>query len=188
MYDFAKALRTGGGAEQDRNLTVHRPDESVVPQIGQACDEVAISSWIVDRLLEIQDLLPEGLPSVAVFVAGDDYGRRLADALEDARYQAGLNVEAVFCDGANAGEGHQIRVFDLEHGKGLEFEAAFVVNLDEMERRADWSATFQELLYVAATRAATFFGITYCESEPACLAPVKHLMATDGWGPRPEAA
>lgn len=188
MFDFAKALRAGGGAERDRNLAVHRPDESVVPQIAHAHDVDAVALWIVDRLLEIADLLPDGLPSVAVFVAGDDYGRRLADALEDARYPAGLDVQAVFCDGANAGEGHQIRVFDLEHVKGLEFEAAFVVNLDEMERREDWSATFQELLYVAATRAATFFGVTYSESEPTCLTPVRHLMATDGWGPRPEAA
>ncbi len=56
------------------------------------------------------------------------------------------------------GNDAEVRVFAVEHIKGLEFEAVFFVGIDRLaERHPD---LFEKFLYVGATRAATFLGIT----------------------------
>ena len=53
-----------------------------------------------------------------------------------------------------------VRVFDIQHIKGLEFEAVFFVAIDRLaSSRPD---LFDKYLYVGTTRAATYLGIT-CE-------------------------
>ena len=54
------------------------------------------------------------------------------------------------------------RVFDVKHIKGLEFEAVFFVGVDLLvTSRPD---LFDKYLYVGATRAATYLGLT-CENR-----------------------
>jgi hypothetical protein len=67
-------------------------------------------------------------------------------------------TDAVACvDGKIIGRGDEIRLFDVRHIKGLEFEAVFFVGVD---RLADAEPTlFERYLYVWATRAATYLGI-----------------------------
>jgi DNA helicase IV len=60
------------------------------------------------------------------------------------------------------GDRQEVRVFDIRHIKGLEFEAVFFVGIDEMERSLP--DLFAKYLYVGATRAATYFGMT-CGGE-----------------------
>jgi len=50
---------------------------------------------------------------------------------------------------------NQVRVFDVQHIKGLEFEAVFFVGLDRLAKREP--DIFAKYLYVGATRAALFW-------------------------------
>ena len=53
-----------------------------------------------------------------------------------------------------------MRVFNVQHIKGLEFEAVFFVGIDKLAENQP--ELFEKYLYVGATRAATYFGMT-CE-------------------------
>jgi hypothetical protein len=108
------------------------------------------------------------LPSIAVFVDGDDLIDPLIDAtrpLLEAR-----NIPIVGCkEGRVVGDDQEVRVYDVQHIKGLEFEAVFFIGIDRLADRIP--DLFQRLLYVGVTRAATYLGLT-CERElPARRAP-----------------
>ena len=55
-----------------------------------------------------------------------------------------------------------MRVFDVRHIKGLEFEAVFFIGIDRLAE--NYPELFGNYLYVGATRAATYLGLT-CERE-----------------------
>ncbi len=55
-----------------------------------------------------------------------------------------------------------MRVFNVQHIKGLEFEAVFFVGIDKLAEK--YPDLFEKYLYVGATRAATYFGMT-CEKD-----------------------
>ena len=81
-------------------------------------------------------------------------------------------------NGQVVGHQNEVRVFDVQHIKGLEFEAVFFVDLDQLpEQKAD---LFPSYLYVGSTRAATYLGITCRMSLPPLLRPIKSSF-TSHW-------
>ena len=83
--------------------------------------------------------------------------RPIVNALGDAL--AEKNIRVVPCpDGQVRGRESAVRVFNVQHIKGLEFEAVFFVGIDRLaEAQPD---LFNKYLYVGATRAATYLGMT----------------------------
>ena len=67
-------------------------------------------------------------------------------------------------DGNFVGDDQDVRVFNINHIKGLEFEAVFFMNLDETIEK--YPNLYSKYLYVGATRAATFLGITFRDEIP----------------------
>ena len=64
------------------------------------------------------------------------------------------NIRAVPCrDGQTMGKEIDVRVFDIQHIKGLKFEAVFFVGVDRLA--ASQPELFDKYLYVGTTRAAT---------------------------------
>jgi superfamily I DNA/RNA helicase len=78
------------------------------------------------------------------------------------------------------GDAREVRVFDIQHIKGLEFEAVFFVGIDRMaERMPD---LFQRYLYVGLTRAATYLGITCDSTLPSALDALRQYFGpVRGW-------
>jgi len=115
-------------------------------------DDNAVATWLADRIGEIE-ALTQLLPSIAVLVSGEEGIVPLADALSEAL--AGKNIRAVPCPRGNlAGQENDVRVFDVQHIKGLEFEAVFFVGVDRLA--ALEPELFDKYLYVGATRAAMY--------------------------------
>lgn len=83
-----------------------------------------------------------------------------------------IKVTAVACPkGQVKGNKGDVRLFEIEHIKGLEFETVFLVGIDGLlESEPD---LFDQYLYVGATRAATFLGLT-CATDalPGRLEPL----------------
>jgi DNA helicase IV len=97
------------------------------------------------------------LPSVAVLVDGEGEVQPLAEALD--RILSAHNIRVVACPtGQVVGQDNDVRVFDVQHIKGLEFEAVFFVSIDKLA--AHHPQLFDKYLYVGATRAATYLGLT----------------------------
>ncbi|WP_243439796.1 ATP-binding domain-containing protein [Fundidesulfovibrio soli] len=119
-----------------------------------------VSSWLAGRVGEVERLVQK-LPSIAVFVESEEKVASLAEELNIVLEES--NIQAVACpNGQVMGNDNDVRVFDIQHIKGLEFEAVFFVGVDLLaELHPD---LFDKYLYVGTTRAATYLGIT-CERE-----------------------
>ena len=104
------------------------------------------------------------LPSIAMFVDGDDLIDPLVSAVQPILEER--NIRIVGCkEGRVVGDASEVRMFDIQHIKGLEFEAVFFVGIDRLALRIP--DLFQRFFYVGATRAATYLGIT-CEAPSQC--------------------
>jgi superfamily I DNA and RNA helicase len=64
--------------------------------------------------------------------------------------------------GQAVGQDSSVRVFDIQHIKGLEFEAVFFIGVDRLAERQP--ELFDKFIYVGATRAAAYLGLA-CEGE-----------------------
>jgi hypothetical protein len=121
-------------------------------------DDVVL--WLAERILEIERFVGQ-LPSTAIFVNSEKDVGPIAEALNAALAED--NIPVMACrEGQAVGQEGNVRVFDIQHIKGLEFEAVFFISIDQLA--AMHPALFDKYLYVGATRAATYLGLT-CESQ-----------------------
>jgi superfamily I DNA and RNA helicase len=116
----------------------------------------ALGEWLAARIGEIERLTGT-MPSIAIFVNDERDVEATAKALDAAL--SDRSIRAVAClNGQTVGQDNDVRVFDIQHIKGLEFEAVFLVGVDELSTRLP--ELFDKYLYVGTTRAATFLGLT----------------------------
>jgi hypothetical protein len=182
MNQFASRLRLSIDQLAATLLTVHAEEDEISPILAHVADLDTVVEWLASRIREIRFLLQGELPSIAVFVPDVETGQELATRLT-ARLP---NDRAQFLPDFSRGENDMIRVFKIGDFKGLEFEAAFLVGLDVMEADASLQSIFPELVYVAASRAATFFGVTYAANPPRILEDVQDLLIRGGWADVPD--
>lgn len=156
------------------DLPTHISCNGVAPVLLNSCaDFDGICSWLKERIVEIERSL-ETLPSIAVLVNSEEMVPSLAKKLNDELSDE--NIQAVACpSGQVMGNDNDVRVFNIEHIKGLEFEAVFFVGIDDLAK--DILDLFDKYLYVGATRAATYLGMTCREGLPKKLKPLKDLFA-----------
>jgi DNA helicase IV len=142
---------------EEAQLPPATDNEGVKPVIGlKLQSNEALALWLRNRTFEVERLTGR-VPSIAVLVNGESEVAPLAEALD--RLLAEQNLRAVACpEGRVFGAETDVRVFDIQHIKGLEFEAVFLIGLDRLA--ASEPDLFEKYLYVGATRAATYLGIT----------------------------
>lgn len=168
------ALAGAGG--QAAALPEHVDNEGVDPVLGKKLHGDALVAWLRARILEIE-LMTESLPSIAVLVNSEGEVGPLADALQAALIEE--NIQCAACPGGQVrGHDNDVRVFDVQHIKGLEFEAVFFVGVDELAEAKP--TLFDKFLYVGATRAAMYLGLTTAsERVPEQLRPIESLFRSD---------
>lgn len=133
-------------------------------------DPAEIAVWLANRITEIEKLT-KTLPSIAVLVNSEGEIKPVTEALNKAL--SGHNIRAVGCPGGQVvGQENDVRVFDVQHIKGLEFEAVFFLGIDRLAEQEP--NLFDKYLYVGATRAATYLGVTTAgPALPISLAPLE---------------
>jgi DNA helicase IV len=122
-------------------------------------------AWLGDRILEIERAVGK-LPTIAVLVPDEQVIENVASSLAARLTDANIPVEACK-DGRVIGNTSAVRVFDVRHIKGLEFEGVFFLETDQLAESA--SGLLDKYLYVGATRAATYLGLTCRGALPAPL-------------------
>lgn len=164
LYRFSlKVLNmVGGNVHASGHQENIHANEGFKPVLGENLENQQISSWIVDRILEIEQILEGKIPSIAVLVPSEKYVSPIAQEIEEKLNQKTNAIVQACHEGQTVGDGRAIRVFDIKHIKGLEFEAAFFVSLDRLALL--YPDLIGNYLYVGATRAAQFLGVT-CEKE-----------------------
>ncbi|MDR1395366.1 MAG: ATP-binding domain-containing protein [Deltaproteobacteria bacterium] len=139
-------------------------------------DEAAGIEWLRDRLAEIKGLTGK-MPSAAVVINSETDLGRLAQGLTEALEPIGLPAAAVFRESEEPAEDSPVRCFNLKHIKGLEFEAVFLLNVDQLvQSQPD---LYRQLIYTAVSRAASFFGATCRGAWPEELAYLEPLFGQD---------
>lgn len=135
------------------------------------------AAWLAERIREIE-LFSNQLPSTAIFVNSEDDVEPVAKALNATEAMIENNIKVVACPkGQAVGQDNDVRVFDVQHIKGLEFEAVFFVAVDRLADRVP--TLFEKYLYVGATRAATYLGITCEGALPQAIKPLQNHFGID---------
>ena len=162
LHNFAQRIaKQAGVGEVHTALPDFADNDGVPPVLAKGMvDLPMIVSWLADRVTEIERSLQE-LPSIAVLVNDEDQVGTISAGLGDALRDQ--NIRVIPChNGQVRGRDGAVRVFNIQHIKGLEFEAVFFIGVDRLaENHPD---VFGNYLYVGATRAATYLGVT-CEQE-----------------------
>lgn len=170
LNDLAKALADpASGNQSDADLPEDVNNDAVSPVMASGLSEPEdVALWLSQRLSEIErSVSPRPLPSIAILVPEEAAVRPITDALNAVIEDQ--NLHAVACvDGKIIGRDDEIRVFDVRHIKGLEFEAVFFVGVDRLA--ASEPSLFERYLYVGATRAATYLGMCADDEIPPSLA------------------
>ena len=152
-------------------------EADIPPLLKENLVDAELAEWLAQRTHEVERAIGR-LPSIAVFVDGDD----LIDPLHNATQKllAERSIQIVGCkEGRVVGDASEVRIFDIQHIKGLEFEAVFFIGIDRLAERIP--NLFHRFLYVGVTRAATYLGLTFEGSLPKQLEPLRSHFAADGW-------
>jgi hypothetical protein len=178
LRDLADALSANDAAGAAVTTPPRGSEEADVwPLLGERLSGENLAAWLALRIYEVEAAIGR-LPSIAVFVDGDDLIDPLVSAAQHILEQR--NIRIVGCkEGRVVGDTSEVRVFDIQHIKGLEFEAVFFVGIDGLAQRIP--DLFQRFFYVGATRAATYLGITCEGALPARLEEVRTHFSTDSW-------
>lgn len=180
LNELAKGIvQLGGGDVSAMALPEGVDNAGVPPVLAEQIDSIPkVAAWLAERIREIEAFVKK-LPSIAVLVLQESEVQPLAEALSS--QLADNNILAVPCrDGQSIGKENDVRVFDIQHIKGLEFEAVFFVGVDRLE--ASQPALFDKYLYVGTTRAATYLGMTFDGCLPASLEPLRPMFVAH-WAP-----
>src|SRR5690606_33957413 len=115
-------------------------------------DDRARAAWLADRIREIERVSAGQLPTIAVLVPDRSGLQSLASALNEELAELSLQAKA-YTEGEAIGNTNDVRVFPVEHIKGLEFEAVFFLDVDRLAEIEP--ELFDRYIYVGSTRAAT---------------------------------
>lgn len=136
-----------------------------------------IADWLASRIKEIEDNV-KFMPSTAILVNTEEEIQPLAKILNEKLEDYNISVDACV-KGQILGNNNNVRIFSMNYIKGLEFEAVFFISVDELIRKE--KDVFDKYLYVGASRAATFLGMTVSiQKMPPELQYMENLF-TETW-------
>ena len=144
------------------------------PLAFNASDADPAEVWITERIVEIWESNDRKLPSIGVFVPDKSDEASWVQRLTDRLYENSINVEGS-ANGLSLGNVNRVRVFPVGDIKGLEFEAAFFVDIDRMAEKSP--TLIDKFLYVGLSRARSFMGVTYSTQFPRKLSCVRKHFA-----------
>jgi DNA helicase IV len=113
-----------------------------------------------------------------VFVPSEDAVRKVSELLSGSLRPHNIPVDACH-DGRVLGTQAKVRVFNVEFIKGLEFEAVFFVDVDELAQSVP--ELVDRYLYVGLTRARSFLAVTSRSGFPRALRHVQQSFVALNW-------
>lgn len=169
-------IQSTGGTDRGVSLPINVNSDGVAPALMENVSEYNdVVGWLAKRICEIERFVGQ-LPSIAVFVVSETEVQPVADALNVAL--ASENTQVVACTkGQIMGQDNEVRVFDVQHIKGLEFEAVFFIGIDRLAILHP--QLFDKYLYVGTTRAATYLGVTCDDMLPASISTLRPMFVSD---------
>jgi len=175
LAEFAAMLPGAGDQTAAPTMPEHSENIGFEPVAGFELDGIPDQArWLAERIREIVDASNGVMPTIAVLMPHEDGLDEMADTLTEELRPVSIKA-CSYRNGVARGLDQDVRVFSVEHIKGLEFEAVFFVGVDKLAERE--VNLFGRYLYVGATRAATYLGLTASGATlPEPLQPVLNLV------------
>jgi superfamily I DNA/RNA helicase len=178
LFNIARTLyKHATGLEPKFKSAYPQRPEDPPPLSFKSSQEAPAAQWLIDRICEIFVLGNNHLPTTAILVPTPADVEPLKTMLLPLLRTNGLELDASQ-GGQNLGDSARVRIFPVEHIKGLEFEAVFYVGLDRMaEIHKD---LIDKYVYVGLSRARSFLGVVFERQFPARLKCIEHHFRHDG--------
>ncbi len=175
LNDLARdIIHAVGGTMQSVSLPAEVDSDVAAPVLLENSSNQETMEWLAGRIAEIERFVQQ-LPSIAVFVNSEADIGPTAAALEALLTDHNISVMACH-KGQAVGHESSVRVFDIQHIKGLEFEAVFFLGVDHLAQLQP--ELFEKYIYVGATRAAAYLGLACEGTLPTQLSQLRpHFMA-----------
>lgn len=138
-------------------------------------DEVEKAEWIADRVLEIKDNY-NCVPSIAVFVSDEESGKKLKMLLDDIERLSDAGIDVVYSAGDSLASNDKLRIFPISMVKGMEFEAVFFHNIDNLGK----NNIVERYIYVGLSRATFYLGVTSDKLKEEGLIEIKKQFVKNG--------
>lgn len=135
------------------------------PLILVSDDEDEKLNWIADRIIEIYKAYGDSIPSIAIFLPNENQLEAFANKLGNLDTLSDVGILVKACrNGEVLGDKNTVRIFSIDKIKGLEFEAVFFHNLDELQNQSLSTDLLLKYLYVGLSRATFYLGLTVAEA------------------------
>lgn len=120
--------------------------------------------WLAERIIEIYKAYGDSIPSIAIFLPEESQLEYFANRLGnlDTLADVGILVKASR-NGEVLGDKNTVRVFSIDKIKGLEFEAVFFHNIDDLQKQNLPNELLLKYIYVGLSRATFYLGMTISE-------------------------
>lgn len=113
------------------------------------------AEWISERIMEITKAY-NCVPTIAIFTKDKKRAEELKESLEECDNLERAGIEVKVCSD-NTLEGERtIRIFPIDQVKGMEFEAVFFYDIDDIEE----TSLINKYLYVGLSRASMYLAVT----------------------------
>jgi hypothetical protein len=177
LNDLARDIVVAmGGTERTVNLPSGVNSDAFAPALLEHASKDESLMWLASRIVEIERFVGR-LPSIAIFVDTEDQVGPTAEVLGELLTEQ--NIAVVACHAGQAvGRESNVRVFDIRHIKGLEFEAVFFLGVDRLAQSQP--DLFDRYIYVGVTRAAAYLGLTCGGALPHRLGNLRRHFV-QGW-------
>lgn len=159
------------------NVTGVKPDFSSylpessgepLPVIKQLGDIESTCEWLIEQIKMVYNRYEGNIPSVAIFAENDHAVRDIAEELEQSDELNDVGITVRFSTSKQElVPDAQVCVYNIENIKGLEFEAVFFVNIDQIKTTDH--ELLQKYLYVGVSRAAYYLGVSFKQELPESL-------------------
>lgn len=140
---------------------IERDDAEPQPLIFVSDSETEKLNWIAERIIEIFKAYGDSIPSIAIFLPKENQIEEFAYELGNIDLLSDVGILVRACrNGEVLGDKNTVRIFSIDKIKGLEFEAVFFHNLDELQNHISSTDLLLKYIYVGLSRATFYMGIT----------------------------
>jgi len=182
LIELAKVIyRKSTGLNADYTSFIDKDDSEPKPLIFLSKDNLSKIEWIANRIHEIFKAYGDSIPSIAIFLPKESQLEDFADSLGKTDTLADVGIQVKACrKGEVLGDINTIIIFSIEVIKGLEFEAVFFHNMDELLYQDLEKELFLKYLYVGLSRATFYLGLTLTNNLDGDLSFLNNMLNYNG--------
>lgn len=154
-----KVYQRANGADIDFSAFIEKSDSEPKPLRFMSDQTMEKIGWYCKRILEIHKTYGDSIPSIAIFTKDDSEAMALEKDFRSETSLTDVGIVVKACTGGQIlGNENTVRIFAVPFIKGLEFEAVFFHNIDELHAEPEMLSKY---LYVALSRATFYLAVTH---------------------------